>query len=128
MPGPTASELDHLRSSLDYWRNEAAVVNRLTRTSDGKGGFTNQWSTVWSGTVRRKPTSETRGAAIEAAVGDLQDALTYWIFTMPAGIDVRADDRIVASGRTFEVVGDLDKSLEIARYVIATEQTSGNQS
>lgn len=123
MPAPTAAELARLRSSVEAWLTEPAVLNRSVRTPDNKGGYVNVLTQVWAGNVRRRPTSETRGAAVEAAVGDLQTATTYWVFTFPAGVNAQNDDEIVASGRTYQVVGDLDKTFEISRYVIAQERT-----
>lgn len=121
MPIVSPSELARMRAALEAWNTETATVERLTHTPDNKGGYTNTRVTVWTGKVGRKPSTETRGAVTEQNVGAMETALSYWLFRFPAETDVRPDDEIHAAGRVYNVTGQLDKSIEIARYVIAVE-------
>ena len=47
--------------------------------------------------------------------------VTYWAFHFLRGVDVRATDRLVTSGRTFEVVGRGDGSSNTLLEVICME-------
>lgn len=121
----SAAELGRLRSSIGQWLTEDAQLERVTKTPNtGTFGHTNARTVVWTGQVRRKPITEGRGAVAEAPIGDRAGVLSYWLFAFPAETDVQGEDRILAGGRTYDVIGQgLDKTLEIARYVVAREGT-----
>lgn len=123
MVAVAGNELARLRSDLEAWMTETAEVMRPERVSDGKGGYTNTMTSIWNGTVRRNPVTETARSVSEINIGDLATALSYWRFAFPAGTDVQPEDRIIVSGRTYEVAGPaLDKTTELARYVITVEK------
>lgn len=118
----SVGELAQLRTDFVFWQTETANVQRTARTPDGKGGYVNSASTVYNGTVDRKPATETRGSVAEVPVGDRAGALSYWLFSFPAGTDIRPQDVITVEDRTYQVAGPaLDKSIELQRYVMAVE-------
>lgn len=116
----TPGELDLLRSDFEQWMTDPASLLRETSTITN-GRQTKAWATVWTGGVRRRPASESRGSVSDAPVGDRAESTSYWLFFFPAGTDIHNTDRIVCAGRTYEVDGDLDKTTEVARYVMAKE-------
>lgn len=120
----TAAELGRLQTDAAHWFMETVQVQRPIQVSNGKGGYHNDWTIVWTGKVQRRPMSESaRGETADAPIGDRMTALSSWLFSFPAGTDVRAEDRIESGDRIYEVAGPaLDKAVEIARYVVATER------
>lgn len=116
----TPGELALLRSDFAQWMTDEASLTREVTVNTG-GRPTHTTATVWTGGVRRRPASESRGAISETPVGDRAGVTSYWLFTFPAGVDVHGSDRIVCAGRTYEVETDLDKTTEVARYVMAKE-------
>lgn len=119
----TTAELGRLRADSKHWLTETATLNRVTPAPDGKGGYTNSRAVIWTGKVGRRPINEQGEAAKDQGAGDMATEVTAWMFTFPAGVDVKPQDEIVASSRTYQVVGGIDKSVEIARYVVANETT-----
>jgi len=118
----STAELRRLQTDAARWFTEQATLQRIAVTATAKGGRTNTRTIIWTGKVGRKPMSESGREAMENVTGDLATQISHWVFSLPAGVNVLPQDEIVASGRTYQVVGGIDKSLEIARYVIAVEQ------
>lgn len=77
------------------------VIQRATFTSDGMGGFTEAWSNVGTVTGRIYPVNSR--AFAEAEGGAQLVSQTRWFLSAPVGTDITAKDRIVFSGRTWEV-------------------------
>lgn len=117
----TAAELGRLRTDSSRWFTEDAVLVRIVPSEDGKGGFINTRPAIWSGKVQRKPVYETGRGVQEQDTGDIATERSHWMFSFPAEVDVKPQDEITASGRVYQVVGGMDKSIEIAHYVIAIE-------
>lgn len=115
------AELGRLQADSARWFTEAVSIVRLGRAPDGKGGYTNTKTTIWTGSVGRKPLSEIR-AGRQQDTGDLATTLQYWAFSFPAGVDVHPADEIHAGSRVYEVTAGMDKSLEIMRAVVAKER------
>lgn len=120
-------ELGLLRGDMAAWFREDAEVIHITQPTDQTTGrYVNTPTTLWTGKVNRKPASESAGGTREQVLGgSLQTSLSYWEFELPVGVPVQMSDLIVCGGRTYEVVGVLDKSLQIALYVYAQERSSG---
>lgn len=98
---------------------DLAQVQRVTRTPDGSGGFSTTWATVVTAACALAP-ADARPPETETAARLATTAA--WTITLPAGTDVRAADRIVSGGRTFELTAPAaPRSWELTRRVSATE-------
>lgn len=78
------------------------VIQRHTLTRDAMGGFSEAWAAVGTATARLYP--EGLRTQSEPVVGVRVTSETRWFATFPAATDVTAQDRLLAGGRTFEVV------------------------
>lgn len=119
MPAVNASELERLRTDFTAWFVEECLINRPALTSDGRGGQTETVSVAENVPCRR--TAPNIGPAGEMTVGGGMQSIIQWVISLPAETDVRPNDRLVIGERTYEVNADLDRTTEIARYVLATE-------
>lgn len=114
-----ARELARLQADLAATLPETAAVLRATTSPDGLGGQTTTWGTVATVAARLAPAGG--GAAERLLAGRLVDG-ALWAITLPAGTDVRLDDRLQLGGRVYAVVALLaPRSLEAARRVLARE-------
>lgn len=124
----TAAELAMNAADMaDLVFTEDVTVVHITRPTDATtGSFTETPTTVWTGKANRKPAVEGRQNLIGAAAGEIATALSYWEFSFPVGVPIVSGDRIEsAAGRVYEVLGLLDKSIQMATYVYAQERSSG---
>lgn len=80
----------------------SAIIHRGTVTPDGMGGGSVTWAAV--GTVAARLYGQnSRAVAEDARNGAQVISVTRWYVTMPTGTLVTAADRLVVSGRLFEV-------------------------
>ena len=114
----TAAELADMRSVQAQAMAGTAVVSRKTLTADGMGGFTETWSAAGTVSCRVWPARE---SGAESLIADRITEADAWVITVPYATDVTAKDRIVADGRTFEVVSAIAHTWETARRVVAVE-------
>lgn len=119
MPAPSASTI--ARVGAQYERltlPETATVQRVTRTPNDSGGWTETTATVATVAARIAPAG---GSGARNAEGRIEVTDQWWL-TFPAGTDVDTGDRVVVGARTFNVDGpDGGRSYEITRRVVATE-------
>lgn len=114
----TAAELADMRSVQAEAMAGTAVISRKTLTADGMGGFTETWSAAGTVSCRVWPARE---SGAESLIADRITEADAWVITVPYATDVTAKDRIVADGRTFEVVSAIAHTWETARRVVAVE-------
>lgn len=97
----SARDLALMRTAVEDLLPSTAVRQRNTRSADGAGGFTDSWLAGPSYACRivqaQQPQEIERGGGI-AGVRQFEVLL-------PWDADVLAADRLVADGRTFEVIG-----------------------
>lgn len=112
------SLLNELRSVVLVAMTAEAAVYRKTEVPDTTGGFTDTYVSVGTHQCSYAPhqitpleQETTRGVA----------AISMWRFQFPSGTDIRNTDRLVADGRTFEVVSAGSGSIEVATRVLARE-------
>ena len=116
----TTREVLRLRANIKTALPDTAAIVRDTLASDGQGGYT----VTTAGTIA---TVSCRVASMGSSSWERQFAdrigtSANYILTMPHGTDVTAKDRIVVSGRTFEVVGLAPRvAWSLAVRVVATE-------
>ncbi len=116
----SATQLADMRATVAATFVESCDIQRVSApVSDGRGGRTGAPATVVTVACRIGPAAS--GGEIPV-IERLQSSNGFMI-TMPAATDVRMGDRIVSSGRTFEVTGlGVPRSFEIARRVRTVER------
>ena len=93
-----------LRTMLEKALPETCDIQRVTRTSDGQGGYTETWVTAAGSTdvpYRRSP----MGAPTEQRLADRLAGKAGWILTFAYDADVLAADRVVDGTSQYEVIG-----------------------
>jgi hypothetical protein len=124
---PVPSRIGMMRARSDGLLPSVAAIYRTSSVSDGAGGQVDAWGLV-SG-QDRLPCRYTRSqepSETETPLGIR--SVSRWIFafsTTLAPQEIRASDRIVVDGRTFEVEGVGGGSVEVARRVTAVEIAAG---
>jgi len=98
---------------------------RLTRTADGRGGYTDTWAAIATNVpCRVSPSNRLQALAEQAGRPGQVGAWAPWHVKLPASQDVTVRDRIVAAGHpvTLEVSAvDGPRSWEITRNAYAVE-------
>ena len=106
------------RTALESIMDSTATIQRPTKTRDTTGGWTTSLTTVATLPCFYSPMMITpREQETTTAV----KAISFWTFIFPAGSDVRNTDRIQVGGRTWEVVGGAERTLNIRLTVTAME-------
>lgn len=97
-----ADQLASLRTTLNASLPGTVVIERPTLTDNGAGGQVTTW--VAAGTVSGRLSPRMERAGEELPMGN--DAVTAhrrFIVTLPNGTDVRATDRLVTYGGTYDI-------------------------
>jgi head-tail adaptor len=112
--------LDMLRDIQSSYLPDTCVIQRATETSTGDG-TSQSWADLATVACRVSPlaSSASEGMGGAAALA----AVSLWTIWLPALTDVTVEDRIVYSGRTFEVARVGARSFETVREVIARQVT-----
>lgn len=98
----TTADLTFMRDTQETAMPGTVVISRVTLVSDGQGGMYETWAGAGTVTGRIYPqTSRTGG---ESLGGDSPHSHTTWWATLPVGTDVSPRDRLVYSGRSWEVL------------------------
>ena len=98
----TVQELQQLRNDAAPFLSGTAVIKRPTDVSDNQGGFTQTWQTVDTVPARLEPV-RIIGTGRGETGGELPQAVNAFAVITPSGTDLRPIDRVVISGKTFEV-------------------------
>ena len=115
----SAADMTAMKATLDASLPDTVTVYRVTRTSDGAGGFSDAWTAAGSAVACRISPA---GTGRELAIAHRLEAAAPWVLTLPAVTDVTTKDQLRTSSRTFEVVAVLAaRSWEISRRVICEE-------
>ncbi len=114
----SAEELAVIRGDVLELQPDTAQIQRRTLTPDGAGGHAESWNTVATVACRIAPSGL---SPQEQVIAERLTATSIWTITLPALTDVRPADRLLVGARTFEVVGVLARSEEIARRVVCVE-------
>lgn len=117
-----ASQMARMRQTAQKWMTDQVQIERRTRTQSTTTGHPEDaYAVVATVAGRFKPSTETRSEVAETPVGGREGVLSYWLFELPAGTDVRNADRLICKGRKYEVNGVITKTTEIMRYVLAVD-------
>lgn len=114
-----ALPLDFLRNAAAGFRPDTCTIQRATETSDGDGTSAS-WATLASGVTCRLSRIGQGGNEALGAGGAVR-AIGQRRIKLPAGQDVRASDRIVTGGVTYEVVDVPKISNETERTAVCRE-------
>jgi SPP1 family predicted phage head-tail adaptor len=114
----SAAELADMRTVQAQAMTGTCVISRKTLIADGMGGYTETWAAAGTVSGRVWPASE---SGAESLIADRITESDAWVITVPYATDITAKDRVVADGRTFEVVSAIAHTWETARRVVATE-------
>jgi head-tail adaptor len=90
-----------MRATQELAMPGTVVIERVTNTSNGRGGYTQTWAAVGTVNGRIYPR---RTQGIEIVTGGQIVSDTDWWGTLPTGTDVLAQDRLLYQTRTWEVV------------------------
>jgi SPP1 family predicted phage head-tail adaptor len=113
-----SGDLDKIRAEQNKLMPETVYVQRLTRTSDGAGGWTEAWQTVATTKGRLAPSQ--RGAG-EAERGGAMSAYAEYVATLPSNTELQQADRLQINGTQYEVEAILDRSEKTALRVICVK-------
>jgi head-tail adaptor len=115
----SAADLAAMTAQLTASMPDTVLIQRKTLTSDSAGGQTAVWSTVATVAGRVSPS---QFPPWEKLFADRVGSHSNWTVTVPAGTDVRTEDRLLAGTRTLEVIEvRAPRSWEMARVVFAAE-------
>lgn len=115
MLGP--GELSFMRSAQAQALPDTCDVKRASRASDGAGGTTLTWSTIYSDI----PCRIASGTATERQGDGSVRVMRQTVLTLAHDRTVQQGDRVVSGGRTYEVDGVLEHSWRSARRVTLVE-------
>lgn len=97
---------------------ETAYVQRLTRTTDGEGGYTEAWSTQTTTTGR---IGEPKGEFEKEAAGKISVGVAY-VITLPSNTEVLPTDQIQINSKNYKVHWtNANKTQKTALRIIVTE-------
>jgi head-tail adaptor len=115
-------ELAQFRADILDALPDTGVIQAVTRTSDGAGGWSESWSAVSGGTVACR-LDPLKGSTVQAGVIAGQESLTLrYQVTVPYDAPLDADRRLVVNERTYEVVQLSDEhSWRFVRRAIVSE-------
>lgn len=99
----TSAELEALRADLERTLPDTCVIQAVTRTADGQGGWTEVWAA--SGTVSCRMDQNSGNKGRQAAA--VQDFATFTL-TVPYDTGLTALQRVVHAGETYNVIGVTD--------------------
>ena len=99
-----ASELKRLRADLEaITLPDTAVLQTLTRTSDGQGGWTEAWAAAGTVACRLDNSSGQR-----ATVGQSVRPYSAWVLTVPHDAGLTTAHRVEVGDETYAVIAVSD--------------------
>lgn len=123
MPMLSASEQVVLRRYAEHALIGRCDIQRRTRTTDGAGGFTASYATVYSN-VKCRISPVRNDFQQERVIAERLGASTSWILSLPVGTDIKLNDRvIIASSNPLEVqaIMDVPRSIETVIRTVVLE-------
>lgn len=112
------SEITSIRETQKKYLPDTIYIQRLTRTSDSAGGWSEAWQTVSTVVGRIAPSQRMAGETVQ---GGAITAYGEYIITLPHDADLQQDDRLQINGVQYEVKAILDRSAKTALRVLASK-------
>lgn len=97
----SSDELAAIRAEQVATMPDTCVVQSVTRTADGMGGFTEDWDDSASYACRLS----SRGLPREYLEMSAITGAHYWMVTLPHDAVVMREDRLVIGDRVLSIVG-----------------------
>jgi len=109
----STSDLDKIKAEQEKLMPETVYVQRLTRTSDGAGGWSESWQTIATtkGRIAAKSGDENE-------LGGKTTAITTYLITLPSDTELTNTDRLQINGQQYQIITPLDRSEKTALQVI----------
>ncbi len=109
----STSDLDKIKAEQEKLMPETVYVQRLTRTSDGAGGWSESWQTIATtkGRIAAKSGDENE-------LGGKTTAITTYLITLPSDTELTNTDRLQINGQQYQITTILDRSEKTALQVI----------
>lgn len=111
-----SGDLTKIRTEQNKLMPETVYVQRLTRTSDNAGGWTETWQTAATTKGRIAPN---QGG--ETARGGAVRADNEYIITLPHDVDLRQDDRLQINGAQYEIKTIYERSEKTALRILVNK-------
>ena len=109
----SSEELEAMRDEQEKNMPETVYIQRLMRTSDSAGGWSEAWQTVATTQGR---VAAARGRELELG-SKLTSAVTYTV-TLPHDAVVEQTDQLQINGQQYQVLAILNRSEKTALRVI----------
>jgi hypothetical protein len=113
----STGDLHRIREEQKRLMPETVYIQRLTRVSDGAGGWSEVWQTVATTQGRLAP-REGRGGSGEEVRGGAMTPYGEYIVTLPYEVVISPSDRLQIQGTHYEVTSILERSEKTAVRVI----------
>lgn len=114
----STAAIESMRATLDASLPDICTISRNTQVSDGAGGWTESWAVLATVACRIAPTGN---QPQERVIAERLTTSQGYTVTLPAETPITTKDRIIKGGRTFDVVGVMERTEEISRRVVVVE-------
>jgi head-tail adaptor len=99
----TTSELTSMRACADTMLPDTCTIQRVTRTADGMGGYSETWADLATSVMCRAGTVNDAGGS-EAVLKSLAPGTVLdLILTLKYNQDIDVKDRVVYASKTYQV-------------------------
>lgn len=112
------SEIMSIRETQKKYLPDTVYIQRLARTSDGAGGWTEVWQTIATTKGRIAPSQKQAGETLQ---GGAMTAYGEYIVTLPHDTELQQDDRLQISGTQYEVKAILERSEKTALRILVSK-------
>lgn len=109
------NDLKRMRTDQEKLMTETVYVQRLSKTSDGAGGYTETWSTVATTKGRIAPSTQ---SGSEELIGGKISPTAEYVITLPWNADVRHSDQLQITGIQYDVVKVEERTRKTALRVL----------
>ncbi len=114
----TSTDLAKIRAEQNKLLPDTVYIQRLARTSDGAGGWTEAWQTIATTKGRIAPSQKQAGETLQ---GGAMTAYGEYIVTLPHDTELQQDDRLQISGTQYEVKAILERSEKTALRILVSK-------
>lgn len=112
--------LGGLRALAETQLPDSAAISRYAETNTASG-VSRAYTTVATVACRVQPLGRSSGKTELVGPRGGPQTADAWQISLPAATDVTVKDRLVVSGRTFEVAEVLARSYEVVRVALCRE-------
>ena len=110
----TTNDLVWMRSTLESLLTDTCDIARAVPTSDGQGGFTSTWSTVYSGVACRLEVVQGVRALLQQPIAGGLKSVGEYTLVVPSATDLQANDHVTINSIAYNVESVNDKESWLA--------------